>query len=185
MDGGTGGGIAGSGGGAGTANTVTGMVNGRAITAASAAAQRIRVYVQTGGSSSVTHEGLVVRLSESSAVCNTSGPVGVAATDKRVVTLRIDLAPDAGVVGNGQFTGSLIIAVPDCSMTTASGSGPVSMLQSFEQSGAANITLTETTAKVRGTFTATLSSGAPISGSFDADFCNFYDWEVTQRVQCK
>jgi hypothetical protein len=183
MDAGTGGGIAGSGGGPGSANIVTGRVNGRAITAASAAAQRIMV-LQTSVSSSVTHEGLVVRLSESSAVCNTSGAVGVAGTDKRVVTLRIDLAPDAGV-GNGQFTGSLSIAVPDCSMATASGSGPVSMLQQFEQSSSASITLTETTAKVRGTFTATLSSGAPISGSFDADFCNFYEWEIPGRVQCK
>ena len=189
MDGGTGGGSStgggtgGSGGGAGSANSVTGSINGRTLAITSAAAQRFTAY--TGGLPAVPHEGLVIRLSEHSAVCNTSGPVGIAATDKRVVTLRIDLAPDAGAVPAGQFTGRLEVGVPDCSSTMSTSSGTVSVLNSIEQSAAASITLTETTGRVRGTFSATLGSGAPISGAFDADFCNFYNWETTRYVQCR
>lgn len=168
--GGTGGGMAGA-----NPNTVTGMVNGRALDIRSASGQRF-----TGPG----YEGLVIRLSEHEATCNPSATIGVAASDKRVVTIRVQNAPDAGAVAPGQRTGRLSVAVPNCSVSMSSSAGFVSQLAELDFAGNASVSLVNLTGSAKGSFTANLASGASLSGTFDAAFCNFYDFENTSYVKC-
>ncbi len=169
VDGGVGGGSAG---GSAGANSVTGSVNGRGLVIASAAATR--------GTSS-----LIVRLSEHTATCDPNGTIGLSRAEKRIVSLFLSI-PDGGTVAPGQFIADeLRVEVPDCtsSMTGSAGvSNPLTLLDNSTRASA-SITLVEVGSRARGTFSAMLSSGATLSGSFDAEFCNF-GGALYSRVKC-
>lgn len=174
-DGGTGGGAGGgAGGGSGSANRVAGSINGQALAVQSASAQRFTVVVTPPD-----HQGLVIRLSEHASLCNASGPVGYGGTNQRMLTLRIDNAPDAGPVTAGQYTGQLAVEVPDCASSTNGYNN-----LTFIDGASVSVNLTNVTGRVQGTFTGTFSSGAPVSGTFDTEYCYFYDWERTSLVHC-
>ena len=170
-DGGTGGGSGGQTG--SSANSVTGSVNGKAFVAASAAAQRFTNFT-------AAREGLAIRLSEHSALCNASASVGYASTDKRLITLRIENNPGAGVVSTGQHKARLDVASPQCNLSV-NGHNSTTVIDIAMDVA---VTLTNLTGKVQGTFSGSLSSGAPISGTFDTEYCNFYDWEQSSIVKC-
>lgn len=175
-------GTGGGGGGATGTNSVTGSINAAPFAAQSAIAQRF-----TGsdyGSPPKWYDGLVVRLSESAPACNANGGFGLAKAGKRVLDLTIRQAPDAGVVTAGTQQGSLSVRSPDCATLSGCGNGMQCARLTGVEGGQVTVTLTDLSTRVKGSFTGTLGSGAPISGSFDADYCAFYDWEMTDAVQC-
>lgn len=177
--GGSGGGGGATGGGSGSTSQVTGSVNGAPMVIASAAAQRF-----TGSTGSATYAGLVVRLSEHTAVCPVSGGFGAARATKRFATLRIvgpSVTTTPTPIGTGTYTGTLEVQTPNCN-SLINGYNPGTLIESGD---AISVTLTEVTNSVRGTFTGMFSSGAPISGSFDAAYCSFYDWELPNAVKCQ
>lgn len=170
-----GGGVGGgAGGGGGSANRVTGSINGQALAVQSASAQRFTAVVVT-----TDHQGLVIRLSEHASLCSPTGPVGYGGTNQRMLTLRIDNAPDAGPVTAGQYTARLAVEVPDCA-SSANGYNYLTLIDGADVS----VNLTNVTGRVQGSFTGTVSSGAPVSGTFDTEYCSFYDWERTSLVHC-
>lgn len=178
------GGGSGGGGGGIANNDVTGQVNGAPMTIASAAAQRLVIpnnFYVPGSTLSV--QGLVIRLNEHTAVCSVTGGLGPASAAKRFLTLRIE-GPAAAMpmpLAAGTYTGRLAVQVPDCT-TSSNGSNPSTLI---DYSSTISITLTEVTNLVRGTFSGSLSSGAPISGRFEASYCGFYDFENSNGVQCR
>ena len=65
---------------------------------------------------------------------------------------------------------------------SAGVSSPLTLLDNSVRASA-SITILELGSRARGTFTAMLSSGATLSGSFDTEYCNF-GGALYSQVKC-
>ena len=126
-----------------------------------------------------------MRLSEHTATCDPNGTIGLARAEKKIVSLFLSI-PDGGALAPGQFVASEVrVEVPDCTSTMSGSAGVSSPLTLLDNSvrASASITILELGSRARGTFTAMLSSGATLSGSFDTEYCNF-GGALYSQVKC-
>ncbi len=173
----------GTGGGSGGTGVNLGAVNGKPFVVGSSAAQRDATCDYQRGSC------LAIRLSEDSATCDPVGPYGQLHPGLRTATLVIHRAADAGTVGVGTHTGSLLVAALPAGSCDAGQPGGTSGALTYQQvavdgANAATVTIDAIAPTVRGSFTATLSSGGSLQGTFDAPFCTYRDWEISAAVRC-
>ncbi|MGA9523800.1 MAG: hypothetical protein WBV82_20225 [Myxococcaceae bacterium] len=167
---------------------VTGSINGKAVAVQSSAAQTYRACSYDSNSRCTWNNGLVVRLSEDSAICDPNGNVGLLRPGSRFVHLAVHRPEDAGPITPGEYEGRIAVASlateGGCGGGTVNSSGTFHQVRAVDGSESAKVTIDAVSPTVRGNFSATLSSGAQVTGSFDAPFCNFYDWEDSARVRC-
>ncbi len=138
---------------------------------------RAAVYPRRGHLPLVWHEGLIIRLSETTA-CNPNGFIGLAQANHRVLDLVIENVPDGASSPPARrrpsspsaprtATRRRRVAVPRSSAVTWSSVGGGNTV---------SVTLTQTAGHALETV-----SGALGSGSFDAEYCAFFDWEDRSR----
>ncbi|MDX2011173.1 MAG: hypothetical protein SFW67_13320 [Myxococcaceae bacterium] len=90
-------------------------------------------------------------------------------------------------IGPGTWRAKLEVGAPTCTATERSSRCPAggSPFTVFDGDLNAQVTLTRLDGRTDGTFTATMSSGASLSGSFSAEPCAFFDWEQPLPVLCE
>lgn len=166
---------------------VAGSINGQAFVGKSIAAQ-LFARCDNFSSGCIWSNGINIRLSEDQAICDPNGYRPLLRPGHRLIDVTITQPPDAGVVVPGRYVGILAVrALPlegGCDGGEATSIGPLHRTVLVDSTQSATVTLTKTTPTVQGTFAATLWSGAQLSGSFDAPFCTFYDWEDPSKVRC-
>lgn len=151
------------------------------MTMVSGAAQRFQRSVNNTGP--FNQFGYAVRLSESPAVCDSMGMVGLGRDTERQVQIEVFGAVDGGAPEVGMHTNArLWVGTPDCNRMGYQGANGFTFLDSSDN---ASVRLTRVDGRLEGTFIGALSSGAQISGQFAADYCNFYDFEMTGLMKCE